>query len=318
MAKSADIGSKRLISLAPEAWVRWLVGDERVEFVDMLSADFQWVNRETDVLMRARQPDLGEFLILNEIQLRYNDKLPRRIQAYAALAEERFERPVYPVLVNILNPGAAHIPTQYHTEFLGLVARRDYRVINLWEVEAGQVLAERLTPLFPFVPVMRGGTEERVLRQALEGLRAAPDLADLEPLLAFFARFVRDSEFIRRLMRWDMTILRQSPWYEEILEEGREIGRQEGVQEGRQVGLQEGRQVGLQEGRQVGLQEGARQAMEESIVRVLRHRFGPPPDDIHPALRELPLTALQGLIDVALDAASWDDFRSRLPTASDA
>lgn len=313
MAKSADIGSKRLISLAPEAWVRWLVGDERVEFVDMLSADFQWVNRETDVLMRARQPDLGEFLILNEIQLRYNDKLPRRIQAYAALAEERFERPVYPVLVNILNPGLGQtIPTQYHAEFLGLVARRDYRVINLWEVDAGQVLAEQLTPLFPFVPVMRGGAEERVLRQALEGLRAAPDLADLEPLLAFFARFVRDSEFIRRLMRWDMTILRQSPWYEEILEEGREIGRQEGVQEGREIG----RQVGLQEGRQEGQQEGMRLAMEESIMRVLRHRFGPPPDDIHPALRQLPLSTLEGLIDLALDAASWDDFKSRLPKAS--
>ena len=109
-----------------------------------------------------------------------------------------------------------------------------------------------------------------------------------------------------------MTILRQSPWYEEILEEGREIGRQEGVQEGREIG----RQVGLQEGRQEGQQEGMRLAMEESIMRVLRHRFGPPPDDIHPALRQLPLSTLEGLIDLALDAASWDDFKSRLPKAS--
>jgi hypothetical protein len=33
MAKGADIGSKRLISLAPTAWVRWLIGDSTVEAI---------------------------------------------------------------------------------------------------------------------------------------------------------------------------------------------------------------------------------------------------------------------------------------------
>lgn len=131
-AKGADIGSKRLISLAPNAWARWLLGDERVEVLDVISADFQWVSRETDVLLRARLPDMGEFLVLNELQLRYDVELPRRIRAYAALAEERYKQPVFPVLVNLLEAGAPPtIPSQYRSEFMGLVAQQDYRVINL-------------------------------------------------------------------------------------------------------------------------------------------------------------------------------------------
>jgi len=48
MTKGADIGSKRLISLDPTAWVRWLLDDDSVEAIDLLAADFQWVSRESD------------------------------------------------------------------------------------------------------------------------------------------------------------------------------------------------------------------------------------------------------------------------------
>ena len=49
-AKTADIGSKRLISLAPTRWARWLTGDPTVEALDVLSGEFQWVSRANDVL----------------------------------------------------------------------------------------------------------------------------------------------------------------------------------------------------------------------------------------------------------------------------
>lgn len=44
--------------------------------------------------------------MLNEIQLRYDPRLPRRMNAYAALAGERYQLLVYPVLVDILPPPA--------------------------------------------------------------------------------------------------------------------------------------------------------------------------------------------------------------------
>ncbi len=54
---------------------------------------------------------------------------------------------------------------------MGLRTIQDYRVINLWEVDADLVFQQPLPSLLPFVPVLRGGTEESVVRRALQVLR---------------------------------------------------------------------------------------------------------------------------------------------------
>jgi predicted transposase YdaD len=67
-----------------------------------------------------------EFLVLNELQLRYNNKMPRRMRAYAALAEEKYQLPTYPVLINILPPGnETGIINSYQGQCQGLQARQD-------------------------------------------------------------------------------------------------------------------------------------------------------------------------------------------------
>lgn len=67
-------------------------------------------------------------------------------------------------------------------------------------------------------------------------LRADENIAELEPLLAFFATFVLRSEVVRRIMRWDMAVFRESPWYREILEEGIEQGVERGIRQEREEG----------------------------------------------------------------------------------
>jgi len=57
-------------------------------------------------------------------------------------------------------------------------------------------------------------------------------------------------------------VLKESPWYQEIL------------QEGQQLGWLEGRQTGRQEGRQEGLQEG----LQTGILRLFKVRFNPSPE----------------------------------------
>jgi len=285
MTQRADIGSRRLISLAPTAWVRWLLGDDTLDAIDLLSADFQWVSRESDALIRVRSPAHGDFVVVNEIQLRHDPNMPARMRAYAGLAHERYGVPVYPVLVNILPPAAGvNIPTCFESEFLGLVARQDYRVVNLWEVEAKRVLELELLPLLPFVPVLRGGQDIPLLRRAVTRLRAEPALSELEPLLAFFASFVLETEFVQQIMRWDMLVLRESPWYQEILEEGRE--------------------------------QGLETARREDLLRVLVRRFGELPAEVEEALQRLGLDQLERLFDLALDAATLEEFRAHLPPAT--
>lgn len=147
MTRPADVSTKKLISLAPDNWVRWVTQISDVVAEEILSGEFQWISRETDVLMRVNSPQHGEFLLLNELQLRYQSKMPRRMRAYAALAEEKYNLPTYPVLINILKIGNNEIPISFTSNIAGLRAIQDYRVINLWEVDVNIAFQQPLPSL---------------------------------------------------------------------------------------------------------------------------------------------------------------------------
>ncbi|BAY25220.1 hypothetical protein NIES2100_50260 [Calothrix sp. NIES-2100] len=227
MSKPADVSTKRLISLAPDNWVKWVTQIPDAIAGEILNSEFQWISRESDVLIRVESPQHGEFLVLNELQLRYKPEMPRRMRAYAGLAEEKYNLPTYPVLINILKTSNAEIPTRYQSNIAGIEAYQDYRVINLWEVDVNIVFEQPVPSLLPFVPILRGGENESTIREALRLLQADEQLNQLETVLAFFATFVIDSALVQQIMRWDMTVLRESPWYQEILREGEQRGRRE-------------------------------------------------------------------------------------------
>ncbi|MHC5857041.1 Rpn family recombination-promoting nuclease/putative transposase [Nostoc sp.] len=281
MAKVADIGSKRLINLAPDAWVQWVTQRPEVVAKEILGSEFQWISRETDVLVKAYSATHGDFLVLNELQLRYTAHMPLRMRAYAALAQERYRLPTYPVLINILPPPPTlTIVNSYEQEFLGLRAIQDYRVINLWEIDAEIVFQQPLPSLLPFVPILRGGGEVSVVQRALQTLRADEQLNQLESLLAFFASFVLDTPLVQQIMRWDMAVLRESPWYQEI------------------------EQRGIQQGIQQGVQQGARQ----QLIRVLRRRFGEISQEVEARLESESVEKLENLMDSAIAVSSLDEF----------
>ncbi|MBD2197741.1 MULTISPECIES: Rpn family recombination-promoting nuclease/putative transposase [Calothrix] len=221
MSKPADISTKRLISLAPNNWVKWVTQIPDIVAGEILNSEFQWISRESDVLIRAESQEYGKFLVLNELQLRYNPEMPRRMRAYAGLAEEKYKLPTYPVLINILKTSDVEIPTKYESNIAGLQVRQDYRVINLWEVDVSIAFEQPLPSLLPFVPILKGGQNESTIREALRLLQRDEQLNQLETVLAFFATFVIDSALVQQIMRWDMTVLRSSPWYQEIMREDR-------------------------------------------------------------------------------------------------
>ncbi|GAB1537856.1 hypothetical protein NUACC21_05110 [Scytonema sp. NUACC21] len=228
MAQSADISTKKLISLAPDNWIKWVTQIPNIVAGEVLNSEFQWISRESDVLIRAQSPEYGEFLVLNELQLRYKANMPKRMRAHTALAEEKYDIPTYPVLINILKDtdGEIEIPTRYESNFAGLQARQEYRVINLWEVDVELVFQQPLPSLLPFVPILKGGGEESAIQQALQLLRQDEQLNQLETVLAFFASFVIDTALVQQIMRWDMAVLRESPWYQQILKEGETKGKE--------------------------------------------------------------------------------------------
>jgi predicted transposase YdaD len=327
MAQTADIGSKRIIGLDPTAWLQWVTQRPDVVAHGILATgEFQWISRETDALIRAYSPTEGEFLALNEIQFQPHIRVPVRVNAYSALAVEKYALPVYPVVINLLPPpGNRPIADRYEQTFMGLTARRDFRIINLWEVDVDIVFRRPIPSLLPFVPLLRGGSEEAMIRRAVRDLRHDERWQDLEPLLAFFASFVLESRVVQQIMRWDMVILEKSPWYRDILERGRleglEEGRLEGLEEGRLSGLEEGRLEGLEEGRLEGLEEGRLSGLEEgehtslhhTLERILRLRFGVQAHSLPARLQSLDTRSLEQLVDTAVQVSSAEEFLAQLP-----
>ncbi|WP_435184125.1 Rpn family recombination-promoting nuclease/putative transposase [Cylindrospermopsis raciborskii G7] len=304
MVKKSDIGGKRLIGLSPQAWGRWVTGDKTIKVQEIINSELQWIERESDVLLKAHSPECGDFILLNELQLRHDAKMPRRMRAYAALVEEKYGLLVYPVVVNILQPGPTEIIcSRYESEIMGCRAYQDYRVINLWEIEAETVFEQNLSSLLPFVPILKGGNSEVNLRQALLNLRKNQVLGDLEPLLSFFASFVFDIPLVQQMMRWDMTVLRESPWYNEILKEGLQKGLQEGRQEGRQEGLQEGEQRGRQEGQR------------KIILLLLNHKFDGIESPVVERINRLSLEQLEAMGESLLDFRQISDLEAWLKDA---
>jgi predicted transposase YdaD len=228
MVKKADIGSKRLISLSPAAWAKWVTGQTGIIAQEIINSEFQWISRDSDVLIKAQHPQHGPFLILNELQLNYTSAMPRRVRAYTALAEEKYNLPVYPVLINFLPPAkTVTIAPNYSSNFLGIHAHQDYRIINLWEIDANLAFQADLLSLLPFVPIMQNGGTPEMLEQAAYQLRQNQTLDEFSPLLGFFANFVLDSALVQQILRWDMVVLEESPWYNEIIRRGEARGRQE-------------------------------------------------------------------------------------------
>ncbi|WP_159788855.1 DUF4351 domain-containing protein [Sodalinema gerasimenkoae] len=226
--KKSDIGSKKLVSLVPESWASWLTNCPNIKVEELLDSNLQWVGRENDSLMKVSTPELGLFLLLVELQLRYHRKMPLRVRAYTALAGEKYELPVYPVLINILpHVKDPQIPSCYESEFNEIRALQEYRVINLWEVDVNLVFEQNIRSLLPFVPILKGGGEEQVVRRALRELRADEELSQLESLLSFFSTFVLELPVVQQIMRWDMAVLRESPLAQELFREGRVDGQLE-------------------------------------------------------------------------------------------
>jgi predicted transposase YdaD len=136
----------------------------------------------------------------------------------------------------------------------------------------------------PFVPILKDGGNEQTVRRALIKLQKNEQLVELESLLGFFASFVLDTELVQQIMRWDMTVLRESPWHQEIRQEV----RQEDEQRGR---TEEGRSL---------------------VLRQLTRKFGLIPSDIEAQVQALALPQLESLGEALLDFAQLGDLTAWL------
>ncbi|NET80609.1 MAG: DUF4351 domain-containing protein [Moorea sp. SIO1F2] len=94
---------------------------------------------------------------------------------------------------------------------------------------------------------------------------------------------------MQQIMRWDMTVLRESPWYQEILQEG------------------------VAQGIEQGIEQGIQQERRGSLERILKLRFSEIPSEISVSIQSLTLEQLEELMATALTVNSLDEFSQNLP-----
>ena len=105
-------------------------------------------------------------------------------------------------------------------------------------------------------------------------------------------------EEIKTMLALNEIELKQTRFYQEVVEEGRQEGMQKGRQEGRQEGIQKGRQEGIQKGRQEGEQI--------LLQRMLTRRFGELPDWAQKRLLQASPEQLEQWADRLLDVPTLD------------
>ncbi len=221
----------------------------------------------------------GARIVHIEAQTRYELLMPDRMAGYGVLEWMQYHLPVTCYLLLLTDRGLPERPPT-----VGRIDAGDvritvrYRNVRLSQISAARVLELKRNNLLPFVPLMQGGEEEleagaRMLGQieneqdqlklglgflTLGGLRYNPeDLLDL----------------VGRESMIPLRILRESPTYEFLINEGKDRWKAEGIEEGLRKGLRRGIQKGLQKGRQKGLQEGQVQALSELLRLMIARQF---------------------------------------------
>lgn len=240
--------------------------------------------RRSDFPIRVRTSDGRVFVVLLEVQSRWEHDLPLRLLEYDARYRLKTGLSVLPAVL-LLTPSRAVVE-----KFEDGGLRYAFRVISLAAMDAREVLEKGDPCLFPFVALMKGGVEvfDEAERSLTDALPAGPERADLLTCMALLSGLV-SRELPQRLLSRRKDIMMESVAYEMIKKEGYE------------------------EGLQQGLQQGMLANAREMVLEALAERFGLIPRDLEERIMAIDSRRqIKELLRHALRAQSLDEFQKVL------
>ncbi|QCQ21357.1 hypothetical protein [Desulfoglaeba alkanexedens] len=304
-----DAAMKVILAHCREAALEFFLG-LHVEESEILELPQETASvRRSDFPIRVRASEGRVFIVLLEVQSRWEPNVPLRLLEYDARYRLKTGLSVLPVVM-LLTPSGNVVES-----FEDGGIRYRFQVISLAAMDAQNVLEWGNPCLMPFVGLMRGGSE--IFQRAEEAVYGSSlgrsDKADLLTGMALLSGLV-DKDLPRRLLERRRDIMMESYAYELIKKEGYE----EGIRSGIEQGLQQGIEQGLHQGIEQGLQQGTLEATREHILETLEARFKDVPKDILQSLRKIrDPDALKLLFRKALRADSLDEFRKALSSFFD-
>ncbi len=241
--KPWDDSLRSLVRASPQAFVSLVLGDAHFnrELPHKLKTWKQEVDSLLDVTFKGQ-----EMLVHFEFQT-YNDStMAERMLRYNVLARSEYSLPVLSCVIYLLKDG--NVPVSP----LSWMVPTGHKVLDFYfeSIELGEWSPEALLQkgdpgLLPLLPLTRGGASREVATKMFEDLEAAgrTELIVIGATLAslvFSRENTTDLEWLQRRLREMHNILRESPFYQEILQEGREVGLEEGLEKGYKEGKLEG------------------------------------------------------------------------------
>ncbi len=289
---SYDAAMKVILAHCREAALEYFL-DLDVEESEILELPQETASvRRSDFPIRVRTDDGRVFIVLLEVQSRWEPQVPLRLLEYDARYRLKTGLSVLPVVM-LLTPSGSVVE---YFEDGGL--RYRFRVISLAALDAREVVERGNPCLMPFVGLMRGGPE--VFRTAEEAIYGSGlgrgDKADLLTGMALLSGLL-DKDPPRQPLERRRDIMMESYAYELIKKEGYEEGLRSGVQQGIQQGME----------------KGTLHALRELILETLDERFEEVPGNLRHDLRKLEDPHdLKLLFRRALRAESLREFQEAL------
>ncbi len=253
--KPWDDTFKKLIRIQPEAFVRWL--SPNAHFLQELPHTLEQEDLHVDGLLQVEI--VGQSMLLHiELQTYPDAQMAERILRYNVLAHMKYDLPVLSYVIYLLESKTlppSLLIWRFPDEQEQL--RFSFDSIHLAQFSVEDLLIMDLSGLLPLLPLTSNGANSEQIERMFHTIENAQDLAasDKKELqligytlasLIYRKKSPEEQAWLIRRFNDMHEILRDTPIYQAILQEGRQLG----VQEGRQLGVQEGRQIGVQEGRQ--------------------------------------------------------------------
>ncbi|MCL0058869.1 hypothetical protein M1O47_04255, partial [Dehalococcoidia bacterium] len=281
---------KRLTDAFAADYVRFALGAEgvAVEVIDVEKVDKELplLLREVDFAARVKVEE-EEFVLLMEFQTAWREELSERMLGYTWRLFEKYRLPVNPFLILLREGGKPR--ESLEVKVLGRrVFHFDFTIIPVWEMEGKKIVEEKLTGLYPLLPLMKWEEPvERVLERTqgliLGEVEEPERRADAYVALKVLSGIKYPLEVIEKILR-RRDIMIESPVYEQILKEGREEGRKE--------------------------------TLRDDILAVLEARFEIVPHDIEGEIGGIErLKLLEILLKKAIVVKDIDEFRGFLERA---
>lgn len=284
MAKQYDNVSRYLLGLDTVSWARFL--GIKTDEAELVNADFSTVTSQADAMMLLGH-DRSEAAHV-EIQAGYDPSIGNRVLLYYALGVKSLSVPLRSYLV-LLRPeadGPAIDGTVKHVDPRTgkVILQFHYEVIRVWE-QRSEDLAEGGLGVLPLafiakidpekLPELVDRVQKRLDREVAPGIAK-----EFWTSIGILMGLKYSQPFIWQLLK-GVHAMKESTFYQGILEEGKALGEARGEARGRR----------------------------ESLIRVGVAKFGQPDASTREALQAIASPQqLDQLLDRALLVSSWAEL----------